>query len=260
MRAKKKQQPWLEIDDPAPVFRAVSALHADPTIRALRTGEPLTSRQRVELFLKAVHEGALGADEWLSVQLGVRAEVRDPETRPMSQEKRAFYRSVLANFLERGRVMTVLGEAVCQRLREGLVQIPIPSLSDGVLKIDHVVVGVDEDCGLDYALLLLVDSKEPSFARDLCICRLASCGKPWLAERTKGGGRYRREYCCEEHYEAVRDGGAADRVRRHRAAQQLVSEGWKRDEALKVVKAIAIEHPKAKSSELAHMAQRRART
>ena len=65
-----------------------------------------------------------------------------------------------------------------------------------------------------YLLLLFLDSEKP-YGRDLCQCRLARCGKFFLADRSQPN-RPRTRFCSEEHYQEAHDDAAGERVRRSR--------------------------------------------
>jgi hypothetical protein len=79
----------------------------------------------------------------------------------------------------------------------------------------------DEHAGLEYAELILITK----FAKDLCRCRLPSCGIFFLAERAPRG-RIRREYCTPAHRKERFAAEGADRVRASRA--RLSIEEWRR--------------------------------
>ena len=88
----------------------------------------------------------------------------------------------------------------------------------------------DLEAAIGYALLLLLDPTRP-YGSDLCRCKLAECGRFFLAIKP-ATGRPRRDYCCAEHLEAAREKSSVDRVRafrerekakatrRHRASRQ----------------------------------------
>lgn len=67
---------------------------------------------------------------------------------------------------------------------------------------------------LAHVLLLFLDSEKP-YGRDLCQCRLESCGKFFFADRTQAN-RPRTRFCSEPHYEEAHNAEAAERVRRSR--------------------------------------------
>ena len=76
----------------------------------------------------------------------------------------------------------------------------------------------DLEAAIGYALLLLLDPTR-GYGSDLCRCKLAECGRFFLAIKPPTG-RPRRDYCCEEHLEAAREKSSVDRVRAFRAREK----------------------------------------
>ena len=76
----------------------------------------------------------------------------------------------------------------------------------------------DLEAAIGYALLLLLDPTR-GYGSDLCRCKLAECGRFFLAIKPPTG-RPRRDYCCEEHLEAAREKSSVDRVRAFREREK----------------------------------------
>ena len=76
----------------------------------------------------------------------------------------------------------------------------------------------DLEAAIGYALRLLLDPTR-GYGSDLCRCKLAECGRFFLAIKPPTG-RPRRDYCCEEHLEAAREKSSVDRVRAFRAREK----------------------------------------
>lgn len=91
--------------------------------------------------------------------------------------------------------------------------------TNGHVKAQYRIVpsGIFE--ALRYAMHLL-SSKDQPYRRDLCICRLETCGKFFLARRSERAGRPRRDYCCNEHMQEAHALGSAMRVRNSRARRK----------------------------------------
>src|SRR5262249_14745523 len=76
----------------------------------------------------------------------------------------------------------------------------LPSLHSHGFSLDLFNVFPDVETALCYAVMRLLDSRRP-YWEAVSQCRLASCGRFFLARKKRGGGRPNRTYCCPEHLE-----------------------------------------------------------
>ena len=105
-----------------------------------------------------------------------------------------------------------------RRAGERIAIRPSYIVTNSGVEIFHRHFPADLEAAVGYALLLLLDPSR-AYGSDLCRCKLAECGRFFLAIKPPTG-RPRRDYCCAEHLEAAREKSSVDRVRAFREREK----------------------------------------
>jgi hypothetical protein len=183
---------------------------------------PLSEQGVVEAVIEFANLGNFRS--WMSLRQGTRWELDASPDSPMAKDLRTHFseeRAVLRASLT-AIVMNQVGAdriALWSQRASCLILTPHFSYQDGRLRVEHrhqagQLFDSPPNCQFSYALLLLLDVERP-YGRDLCQCRLPSCGDFFFAKRP-ATGRPQRLYCAHEHLLRAHAANAPARVRRSR--------------------------------------------
>lgn len=186
----------------------------DAILAATAGLEPLTQRERCELFLRAVNGERLPADGWERL---VGAHESGPRVDTlMYKEAAPALRSALSHIVvDPAAAIKDVGANAAAIVNDSVLVIPTLGVVGRKWDQSERLVTRSRGHALIYALTLFLDPEKP-FGRLLRQCRWSQCGRFAISEPPKSRGQPPSYYCTVEHRRSGELEQTRDRVARLR--------------------------------------------